>query len=115
MITSSFWLGMLCFLLLAAPARSADHPGKSVFEETCKQCHAQKGKGRVYGRGPHKVTVPDLRSEYVQSKPDSELIKIITGGRREMPPVRMGKPKMKHQLSPNQVDDVIAYLRLLGK
>ena len=106
---------MLFLSSVILPVYSADLPGKSVYEETCKECHGPNGNGNAMADKFYKVTIPRLRSEYVQSKSDAELKEIITGGRRKMPAVQAGTPTVKHALSTEDVDSVIAYVRTLKK
>lgn len=96
---------------LAAPGFGADDPGKAVYEQTCKECHGEKGGGVMMADSFYKLTIPRLNSKYVQDKSDKELKEIITSGRRKMKPVRAGQPSMQHRVKPDWVDDVIAYVR----
>ena len=108
-------LAALAVLWTLLPARAEELPGKAVFERTCKNCHGPLGKGNPTMDSFWKTKIPRLPSDYVQRKSDAELKKIITGGIRKMQPVRLDAPTAPHRpkLTPQQVDDVIAYVRTL--
>jgi mono/diheme cytochrome c family protein len=108
-------LAALAALVMLAPARAEDLPGKAVFEKTCKNCHGPEGKGNPTVDSFWKLKIPRLNSQYVQQKSDADLKKIITGGVRKMEPVRMDAPTAPHRvkLTPAQVDDVVVYVRTL--
>lgn len=111
---TSVWLALA--LIAALPAQfafSADGDsakGKVVFERLCVACHGAQGKGD----GPAGLMMmprpADFTSQKVKSKPDAELIKSIQEGR---PPTTMAA--FKGQLSAQQISDVLAYIRSLGK
>jgi mono/diheme cytochrome c family protein len=119
-------------IMLALPAFSAQLPGKAVYDKTCKNCHGDRGTGSPTADQFYKVKIPRLNSAYVQSKSDSEIKEIITGGKGKMPAVRksdsmasparpttMGVPPPSDphakKLDPGEVDDVIAYVRTFTK
>jgi mono/diheme cytochrome c family protein len=102
-------------LSFSAAASPADHPGKAVYEATCKSCHGAEGQGSPSADKFYQLRIPRLNSYYVQKKPDAELKEIITKGRRKMEPVRQGQPVAQHRLEESSVDDVIAYVRTLKK
>jgi mono/diheme cytochrome c family protein len=108
-------LAALAVLGMVLPARAAELPGKAIFQRTCKNCHGPEGKGNPTVDSFWKLKIPRLNSKYVQQKSDAELKKIITGGIRKMEPVRLDAPTAPHRpkLNPEQVDDVIAYVRTL--
>jgi len=89
--------------------------GKAVFDRTCARCHGPKGNGNPAADKFFKTPVPRLDSTYVQSKSDEELKDIISHGKRNMEPVRVGQATVQHLLSPESVDAVIAYVRTFKK
>jgi len=91
----------------AAPKMS----GKEVFEHTCIRCHGPQGKGNPAADKFFNTPIPRLDSAYVQGKSDEELRDIISHGRRNMDPVRMGQASMQHLLYPELVGAVISYVR----
>ena len=108
---------LVAFVFSINPIYSADLPGKAVYEKSCINCHGPEGKGDRMSDSFWKVKIPRLTSKYVQSKSDDELTKIITGGIRKMEPVKVGAPSDPHRpkMTPEQVDDVVKYVRTLGK
>ena len=100
---------------LFAPAYAADHPGKAVYDQTCKNCHGADGEGSVVADKFFQVQIPRLASNRVQMRTNPELEKIILGGSGRMEPVKMGRPTMPHgktkKLTDKQIEDVIAYVR----
>jgi len=107
----------LALLSTLAPARAAELAGKTVFEQSCKNCHGAEGKGDRMADKYYQMTIPRLTSDYVQNKSDAELRQIITKGVRKMEPARMGQPKAPHRmkLTDEQVSEAIAYVRSLKK
>jgi len=87
--------------------------GKAVFERSCARCHGPNGKGNPAADRFFQVKLPRLDSAYVQSKSDDELKDIISHGRRNMDPVRVGQATVQHLLSPESVDVVVTYVRTL--
>ena len=104
-------------MAVVVPAHPAEEAGKEVFDNSCKNCHGPEGKGDAMADRFYDVTIPRLRSEYVQAKPDSELREIVTGGRRKMEPVARGNaPSVSHKdakLTAEEVGQLIAYVRTL--
>jgi mono/diheme cytochrome c family protein len=103
------------FLVLVLSAYAEETPGKAVFDQSCKNCHGVEGKGDKMADSFWKVRIPRLNSKYVQGKSDEELTRIITGGIRKMEPVKVGAPADPHRpkITPQQVEDVIRYVRTL--
>lgn len=91
----------------AAPKMS----GKEVYESTCARCHGPMGKGNPMADKFFKTSIPRLDSAYVQGKSDQELKDIISHGRRNMDPVRIGQASVQHLLYPESVDAVVKYVR----
>lgn len=95
-----------CWLLLAAGLAPAQNPsldvapGRRLFEAQCALCHGQNGGG---GRGP------TLLKPTLAKAPDAAALeKVIENGiAPEMPGA--------WQLSPNEVKQVAAYVRALGR
>lgn len=110
-------LFLVGLLVSVYPVYSTELPGKAVYEKTCKNCHGPEGKGDNMADSFWKVRIPRLTTKYVQGKSDEELKKIITGGIRKMEPVKVGAPADPHRpkITPEQVDEVIPYVRTLAK
>ena len=104
LITGTLLLGTLTFAFANDKGNASD-AGFSAFKGNCISCHGPGGAGTPLGKSIH---APDLRSDEVQKKPDSELAQTITEGKGDM-------PSFKRILDPGQVQAVVAYVRELGK
>jgi len=82
--------------------------GKRLYEQYCRFCHGEQGKGNAYD----KVTPPppDLTAQTVQRKSDAELASIIHEGEPGSP---MGA--WKWALSEQEKRNVLRYIRSLAK
>jgi mono/diheme cytochrome c family protein len=78
-------------LLASSTAFAADMPGEGVFNHRCKACHAID----------HKKVGPAVKD---MSKDAAVLKQFITHGKGMM-------PNFSGKLSPEQVDQVVAYLQ----
>jgi mono/diheme cytochrome c family protein len=78
--------------------------GQTLYNQQCMDCHGMNGRGMIdmYGRIP-----PDLTTHIFQHD-DAYLVFAIANGRGRMPPFRT-------MLLQSQINDVIQYVRLLGK
>ena len=77
---------------------------RTMFRTKCAVCHAQDGSGNTdVGKS---LKVPDLRSEAVQKRPNSELAQVISNGKG-------GMPSFKNSLSEEQTHAVVAHIRSL--
>ena len=84
--------------------------GKAIYERLCGVCHGAQGKGDGPASKMMKPPAADLTGLKVKGKPDAELFQTIQNGR---PPTPMSA--FKGQLSDQQIHDVVAYIRSLGK
>ncbi|MEC4674979.1 MAG: c-type cytochrome [Nitrospirota bacterium] len=88
--------------------RGNTEKGNVVYESHCLHCHGHSGKGD----GPiGKALIPpaaDLTA--VEKKSDNTLLKTIRNG---IPGTAM--PSWKNDLSGQEIEDVLAYIRQLGK
>ncbi|HVC00244.1 MAG TPA: cytochrome c [Candidatus Dormibacteraeota bacterium] len=94
-------------LAWAAPTPGNAKEGKAVYGRSCQGCHGMDGKGSPSLAKMMHVTMLPLGSKQVQAKSDAQLKKDIVDGIGKMPPQK--------SLSAKDVDDVIAYIRELGK
>jgi cytochrome c6 len=74
---------------------------KALFQAKCGTCHGQDGAGSALGK---RIQVADLRSSEVQSQSDADLSRIISDGRKDMPPFGSA-------LSKSEIDSLVAYIR----
>jgi cytochrome c6 len=98
---------LLCagFAAQALPTR-AQTGGEALYKSKCVACHGADGKGETAVGKANKVR--DLGSADVQKQSDDEIAGIIGNGKGKMP--AYGK-----SLNPEQVKDLVAYIRSLRK
>jgi mono/diheme cytochrome c family protein len=103
-LTSCFCL-VLLLLGLVITAAKADNTAEATYKSKCQMCHGPDGKGETpTGKA---MKVKDFSSEEVQKMTDAELAATITNGKGKMPAYK--------SLTPDQVKDLVAYIRALGK
>jgi mono/diheme cytochrome c family protein len=99
-------LALMVGLALATPRPSEATQGQELFKSKCATCHGPDGKAQTaMGK---MLKIKDLGSEEVQKKSDTELHDIIAKGKKPM-------PGYGTQLKKEQIDDLVAYIRELGK
>lgn len=84
----------------------AQDTGTALYKTKCAACHGADGKGETAMGKANKLR--DLSSADVQKQSDDELTTIITNGKAKMP--AYGK-----SLKPDQVKEVVTYIRSLAK
>ena len=84
--------------------------GKQVFQTFCQVCHGPQGKGDGPVGMSLKPPPANLSSDKVQNTKDDELMNILIKGK---PGTAM--PAWEKDLSSQQMTDVIAFIRSLGK
>lgn len=107
------WVGPLLFGLLivaiASPARAQKGNaanGEKLFADKCVKCHDKDGSGgTAFGKA---LKAADLRSAEVQKKSDADFYTQIDKGKGNMPPFGNGLDK-------SQIEDLVAFVRQLGK
>ena len=97
---------LVLFLVALVPALSVAQDGAAIFKSKCAMCHGPDGSGKT--AIGEKLNIRDLRSAEVQKQTDAELSQIVTKGKNKMPPYD-GK------LTKEQIDQLVAYVRDLGK
>ncbi|MEP6643551.1 MAG: cytochrome c [Acidobacteriaceae bacterium] len=99
---------LLAFSILSLPfsARAAND-ASSVFKSKCSLCHGADGRGATpVGK---QMNATDLRSAAVQKESDKQLAEYVANGKgKKMPP-------FKNSLKEEQIEQLIAYIRELGK
>jgi cytochrome c6 len=88
------------FSLWSTPARADVAAAAATYKSKCAMCHGADGKGK-----PAMKTL-DMTSADVQKMSDAELTDIITKGKGKMPAYKM---------TPDEVKDMVAYIRSLKK
>jgi cytochrome c6 len=97
---------LFLMLALAGFAAADDAPGKSIFTSKCAICHGPQGDGNSpIGKT---LNVPDFHSAQAQKMTDAEVKAIVTNGKNKM-------PAFKDTLTDTQIDEVVNYVRHLGK
>jgi cytochrome c6 len=91
--------------LMSVPTEAQDD-GAALYKTKCAACHGTDGKGDTAVGKANKIR--DLSSPDVQQQSDADLSAIITAGKGKMP--AYGK-----SLKPDQVKDLVAYIRSLAK
>ena len=77
-----------------------------LYKGKCSACHGADGKGdTAMGK---KMGLRDFASPEVQKRSDDELTAIIADGKDKM-------PSYKKSLKPEQVKDLVGYIRSLAK
>jgi mono/diheme cytochrome c family protein len=92
--------------MLGAPKGNAA-AGKQVFTAHCQMCHGPNGQGNAALGKMLGATIPPLGSKQVQDLSDAQIRQVIENGKLKMPPVK--------GLSSSDIDNVIAFVRTLGK
>jgi cytochrome c6 len=99
-------LALLGFLGVSAFPVYADDAGAQLYKAKCAACHGADGKGETAVGKADKIR--DLGSAEVQAQGDADLTTIISTGKGKMP--AYGK-----SLKPDQMKDLVAYIRTLKK
>jgi len=87
--------------LSSSPAKADVAAGEATFKAKCAGCHGADGKGKEV------MKTGDLASADVQNISDADLSGIITNGKGKMPAYK--------SLTPDQVKDLVSYIRSLKK
>lgn len=97
---------MLLVSFTAVPSRADEAKGAALFHANCMMCHGSDASGNTAIGKQNKIK--DLKSPEVQKQSDAELTEIISKGKKPMPP-------FAGRFKPDQIHDIIAYLRELVK
>ena len=87
--------------LVGTSARADVAAGGATFKAKCAACHGADGKGKEM------MKTRDLASADVQKMSDADLSGMITNGKGKMPAYKT--------LTPDQVKDLVAFIRSLKK
>jgi mono/diheme cytochrome c family protein len=96
---------VVAFGLAGVSARAQDG-GAALYKTKCAACHGADAKGGTAVGKADKIR--DLGSADVQQQSDADLTAVITSGKGKMP--AYGK-----SLKPEQVKDLVTYIRSLAK
>jgi cytochrome c6 len=90
--------------LIGLQAR-ADNAAEATYKAKCAMCHGADGKGETpTGKA---MKVKDFASDEVQKMSDADLSATISGGKGKMPAYKT--------LAPEQVKDLVGYVRAFAK
>ena len=110
METKRIWISVIMMgmavaaVVMLSSAAYADDAA-TIYKTKCAMCHGPDGKGDTpAGKAMH---VNDLSSADVQKLSDSDLGAVISSGRGKMPSYKT--------LTPDQVKDLVGFVRSLGK
>ncbi len=87
--------------LLSSPAKADVAAAEATYKAKCAGCHGADAKGK------EAMKTRDLSSADVQKQSDADLSGIIANGKGKMPPYKT--------MTPDQVKDMVAYIRSLKK
>jgi mono/diheme cytochrome c family protein len=88
--------------LISTPVKADVATGEATYKAKCAMCHGADGKGKA------SMANSDLTAADVQKKSDADLGGAITNGK----PPKMPASK---SLTPDQVKDLVSYIRTLKK
>lgn len=97
---------ILLIFTFVGVAAADETAGKSVYMSKCSICHGPDGRGNTaIGKN---LKIKDFHSPEVQSMSEADMKAIVTNGKNKM-------PSFKGKLIEKQIDDVVDYVRDLGK
>jgi cytochrome c6 len=105
-LVSTTLASLVLLTVSVLPSRADDATGAVLYKTKCAACHGADGKGETTMGKANKLK--DLGSEDVQKESDADLAAIIGNGKSKMP--AYGK-----SLKPDQIKDLVAYIRTLKK
>jgi cytochrome c6 len=103
LVMAAVVMAIVC--LMALPLRSQGG-GEALYKTKCAACHGPDGKGETAIGKANKLR--DFGSAEVQKQSDEELSEMIGKGKGKMP--AYGK-----SLKPEQIKDLVAYVRTFKK
>jgi mono/diheme cytochrome c family protein len=108
-------LSLIALFAMCAPFSIASDTGKALYDNSCITCHGSSGEGNPVMDKFYRMRIPRLNANYVQSKSDAELTKVILNGKRKMPPAMDGLPETQHRskIEAGQVPGLVVFLRTL--
>jgi len=94
-------LALAVLVVLAGPAKADTAAAEATFKAKCAGCHGADGKGKEM------MKTRDLGSADVQKQSDADLTGIISKGKGKMPAYG--------SMTPDQLKDMVAFIRTLKK
>jgi mono/diheme cytochrome c family protein len=105
-------IGLVLWLMMGMEVNGQEgttEKGKGLYQRLCSACHGKVGKGDD-GYALFDPPPADLKAPATQKKTDEELLNTIRNGH---PNTAMGT--WKYALSEEEMGEVLAYIRVLGK
>lgn len=100
--------------LFAAQAKGNTQKGQDLYLEKCVLCHGSQGEGWDWSKKAEPpIPVPDL-AQAAPKQTDQYLFDIVKGGGEAVKRTRL-MPPFGFDLSDQDVWDIVAYLRTLGR
>jgi mono/diheme cytochrome c family protein len=99
-------LSVLLMIALAASAAAQTAPAKDLFASKCAMCHGPDGSAQT--TMAKNLKIRDFHSADVQKQSDADLKTVIAKGKGKM-------PAFEGKLTGEQIDQLVGYLRELGK
>lgn len=100
------FVAVLALLALSAVQVSAQSAAETLYKGKCAMCHGADGKGDTpVGK---KMGAHDFTSADVQKQTDEQLTDTIAKGKNKM-------PGYEKSLKPEQIKDLVGFIRGLGK
>ena len=97
---------LILLTALAARATAQSSPAKDLYAGKCAVCHAADGSANTsVGKS---LKIPNFHSVDVQNQSDADLKTMITKGKGAM-------PTFAGKLTDAQIDQMVTYIRGLGK
>ena len=93
---------------LTLPESGDPTKGKMIYEKNCLICHGEHGKGDGVLGASLRPPPTDLTGPVARAKSDMDMRTVILDGRGVM-------PAWKTRLKEQDIQNVIAYIRNLGK
>jgi mono/diheme cytochrome c family protein len=103
------WMGLvfpIFVCLMVSPLRADQVATEQLYKSKCAMCHGTDGKGQT--PAGQKMGAHDFASAEVQKQSDADLTQIIQKGKNKM-------PAYESKLKPEEIKDLVGYIRKLGK
>ena len=101
-------LGIALASVAASPGQTAWERGRVIYEQRCLDCHGPEGRGDGIKALSLSPRPGNLVSAATSARSDQDLLKIIANGRP-----RTGMPAWKDELSEEEQQNVLVYIRSL--
>lgn len=102
--------GMLLLAAILPCTLLAQSDAKALYDSKCASCHGAGGAGDGAMAKAMKATVPSFAdADFQASRTDEQFVASVTTGKAPM------MPGFGSQLKPEQIKDLVAYIRQFGK